>query len=69
MHQKTQPNAESFKSKKSNGGEIYGTLKGMIEQLAAPDVEIETFHGNPSEYHHFMHLFREAVEKWIQDRN
>ena len=41
----------------------------MIEQLAAPDVEIETFHGNPSEYHHFMHLFREAVEKWIQDRN
>ena len=64
VHQKIQPNAEAFKSnaKESNGGEIYGLLKGMIEQQTAPDVEMETFDGNPSEYHH-----REVVVEWIQD--
>ena len=62
---KLNPNAEAFKSKESHSGEIYGLLKGMIEQQAAPDVEMETFDGNPLEYHHFMDLFREVVEKWI----
>ena len=66
---KLNPNAEASKSKakESNDGEIYGLLKGMIEQQAAPDVEMETFDGNPLEYHHFIDLFREVVEKWIQD--
>ena len=39
----------------------------MIEQQAVPDVEMETFDGNPLEHHHFIDLFREVVEKWIQD--
>ena len=64
---KLNPNAEAFQSKESNGGEIHGLLKGMIEQQAARDVEMETFDSNPLEYHHFMDLFKEVVEKWIQD--
>ena len=64
---KLNPNAEAFKSKEPHSGEIYSLLKGMIEQQAAPDVEMETFDGNPLEYYHFMDLFREVVEKWIQD--
>ena len=37
---KLNPNAEAFKlkAKESNGGEIYGLLKGIIEQQAAPDI-------------------------------
>ena len=64
---KLNPNAEAFQSKESNGGEIHGLLKGMIEQQAARNVEMETFDSNPLEYHHFMDLFREVVEKWMQD--
>ena len=64
MHQKTQPSTEAFKSKakESNGRDIYGLLKGMIEQQTAPDVQMETFDDNPLEYHH-----REVVVEWIQD--
>ena len=64
---KLNPNAEAFKSKEPHSGEIYSLLKGMIEQQAAPDVEMETFDDNPLEYHHFIELFIEVVEKWIQD--
>ena len=62
---KLNPNAEAFKSKakESNGEEIYGLLKRMIEQQATPDVEMETFNGNPLEYHYFIDLFREVVEE------
>ena len=48
---------------------IYGLLKGMTEQQAAPDIEMEYFDRNPLEYHHFIDLFREAVEKCVQDPN
>ena len=47
--------------------DIYGLLNDMIEQQAAPDIEMEYFDGNPLEYHHFIDLFREVVEKWVQD--
>ena len=66
---KLNPNAPLFPAKVdlSKGEEIYMSLKGMIEQQAAPGIEIKTFDGNPLEYHHFVDLFREVVEKWIQD--
>ena len=46
--------------------DIYGLMKDMIELQAAPDTEMEYFDGNPLDYHHFIDLFREVVEKWVQ---
>ena len=39
----------------------------MIEQQATPCIEMKTFDGNPLKYHPFVDLFRETVEKSIQD--
>ena len=39
----------------------------MIQQQAAPEVELECFDGSPLEYNHFADLFREVVEKWISE--
>ena len=38
-----------------------------IQQQGAPEVEIDTFSGDPLEYHYFMELFKEIVEKKIED--
>ena len=57
-------NASLFQAKvdvsRSEG--IYGPLKGLFEQQAAPDLEMETL-----EYLEFVNLFKELMEKWIQD--
>ena len=34
---------------------------------SAPDVEIDTFKGDPLEYHYFMSVFTEVVEKKVSD--
>ena len=39
----------------------------LLKQQAAPDVEIDTFDGNPLNYFYFMALFKEAVEKKNDD--
>ena len=39
----------------------------MIQQQAAPEVELKCFDGNPLKYNHFIDLFREVVEKWIPE--
>ena len=40
----------------------------MIQQLAAPEAELECFDRNPLEYNHFADLFREEVDKWIPEQ-
>ena len=65
---KLNPLATSYvPAKMSNNEEMYNLLINMIQQQAAPEVELECFDGNPLEYNHFADLFREVVEKWIPE--
>ena len=41
---------------------VWGSFK-----TAAPDVALDVFDGNPLEYHNFITLFHEVVEKRIDD--
>ena len=38
-----------------------------MKQQSAPDVDLDVFDGNHLEYHYFMTLFRELVEKRSED--
>ena len=42
-------------------------LRSLLRQQSAPNVDIQTFRGDPIEYHFFMLSFREAVERKIDD--
>ena len=39
----------------------------LIQQQGAPEFDIDTFSGDPLEYHYFMEVFKEVVEKRIED--
>ena len=39
----------------------------ILRLQSAPDVDIETFDGNVSNYHYFIALFREVVESKVDD--
>ena len=39
----------------------------LLQQQAAPEVDIDCFDGNPLNYHYFMALFCEVVETKIED--
>ena len=47
--------------------EISKYLCKLIKQQGAPEVDIDTFAGDPLEYHYFMEVFKEVVEKRIED--
>ena len=65
---KLNPDATSYTpATKIQDQNMYGLLMSMIQQQAAPDVELECFDGNPLEYNHFVDLFTEVVEKWIPE--
>ena len=38
----------------------------MMKQQSAPEININVFDGNPLNFHYFMALFKEAVEKKIE---
>ena len=48
-------------------GEVSKMLCKLIQQQCAPEVDIDTFSGDPLEYHYFMEVFKEVVEKRIED--
>ena len=39
----------------------------MMKQQSAPENDLDVFDGNPLNFHHFMAVFREVVEKKIED--
>ena len=39
----------------------------LLKQQSAPEIEIDVFDGNPMEFHYFMAVFREVVEKREDD--
>ena len=38
----------------------------MMKQQSAPEININVFDGNPLNFHYFMAVFKEAVEKNIE---
>ena len=38
----------------------------MMKQQSAPEININVFDGNPLNFHYFMAVFKEAVEKKIE---
>ena len=40
----------------------------LIQQQSAPEVDIDTFSEDPLGYHDFMEIFKEVVEKKIEDQ-
>ena len=51
----------------SQRGEVSKILCQLLKQHGAPEVEIDVFSGDPLEYHYFMEIFKEVVEKRIKD--
>ena len=51
----------------SQSGEVSKMLCQLLKQQGAPEVEIDVFSGDPLEYHYFMEIFKEVVEKRIED--
>ena len=47
--------------------DIKKMMCNLLLHQTAPDVEIDTFKENPLEYHCFMSVFTEAVEKKFSD--
>ena len=47
--------------------DITEVLCNLVKQQSALDVDLDVFDGNPLEYHYFMTLFYELVEKRIED--
>ena len=37
----------------------------LLKQQSAPGIDIDVFHGNPMDFHYFMAVFNEIVEKKI----
>ena len=42
-------------------------MSKLLRQQAAPDVDIDIFSGDPVDYHYFIAVFEEVVEKKIDD--
>ena len=47
--------------------ELSPMMCNLLRHQSAPNVEIETFRGNPLDYHYFMSVFKKAVEYKIDD--
>ena len=62
-HQK-QIQDEHLPTKKTDIAEV---LCNVAKQQSALDIDLDVFDGNPLDYHYFMTLFHELVEKRIED--
>ena len=63
FHQKTS-------NKKLPRAQVYSVNEMMcqlLNQQPAPEIEIDIFDGNPMEFHCFMPVFKEVVEKRVDD--
>ena len=54
--------AKSVSLPRDTDGEISRMLCSLLWKQSVPDVDIQTFAGDPLEYHSFMSSFREVVE-------
>ena len=42
-------------------------MSKLLRQQAVPEVDIDVFTGDPTEYHYFLEVFEEVVEEKIDD--
>ena len=59
--------SKSTMKKNKNSSELSQMICNLLHHQSAPNVEIETFTGNPLDYHYFMSVFKETVEYKIDD--
>ena len=59
--------AEQEKKGFSSEKNIVNELCHLVKQQSAPDIELDVFDGNLLDFHYFMTLFDEEVEKRIDD--
>ena len=61
--------ASNLKALKDDGAdsEMAQMMSKLLRQQAAPEVDIDVFTGDPTEYHYFLAVFEEVVEKKIDD--
>ena len=52
---------------KSQSGEVSKMLCQLLKQKGAPEVDIDVFSRDLLKYHYFMEIFKEVVEKRIED--
>ena len=50
-----------------NQEDMVGMMSKLLRQQAALDVDIDIFSGEPVDYHYFIAVFEEVVEKKIDD--
>ena len=60
--QQAEPGKE-FSSEKN----IADALSHLAKQQSGPDIELDTFDGNPLDFHYFLTLFHEVMEKRTDD--
>ena len=53
--------------RKNNDLNVAEMMCKRVNEQSAPEIDIDVFGGNPLEFHYFMALFHEAVEKKIED--
>ena len=58
---------QTARNSEGNQEDMVGMMSKLIRQQAAPDVDIDIFSGDPVDYHYFIAVFEEVVEKKIED--
>ena len=53
--------------RRNNDVNIAVMMCKLVNQQAAPEIDIYVFGGNPLEFHYFMAAFDEAVEKKLEE--
>ena len=53
--------------RRNNDFKVAEMMCKLVNQQSAPEIDIDVFGGNPLEFHYFMAVFDEAVEKKIED--
>ena len=63
----TYPTPVAKRDEKPAINEISDMFCKLLQHQSAPDVDIESFDGNPLNYHYFVTMFSDVIEKNIQD--
>ena len=54
---------QTARNSEGNQEDMVGMMSKLIRQQAAPDVDINIFSGDPVDYHYFIAVFEEVVDK------
>ena len=62
---KSQPHGNNLR--RNNDVNIAEMMCKLVNQQAAPEIDIDVFGGDPLEFHYFMAAFGETVEKRLEE--